>query len=303
MKTLPKLWRRKRDGKEFGAWHVNIRNKPINLCTDIVETARERRIEAVRKGLRKWPRRFAPKAAQQVSDTPEGTGVQHLAALGDVAPDETTNVTGTNGPGPTAAQSSTAAGAAPPSEVIEPEPIPQLPREEPGAWAADLGSATPTIDGTPEAPPRLRLTDFAWFKGALVTASKAAVGLQLHAQAYVMRLVGDIEAGRVGPPPREAPADGAAGVAELFALASTPWDANDPREPGRIAYEQTIVALIPAELPVPAWLKWFEAPVVTAMNTAPIQWQTGKPIKRDASGEIVPPDEQQEAPTGERAAA
>ena len=81
VKTLPKLFRRKRDGIEFGAYHVLVRNKPINLCTDIIELARERRIDAVKRGARKWPRKFAPKPEREaIRATPDGTAVDHLAA-------------------------------------------------------------------------------------------------------------------------------------------------------------------------------------------------------------------------------
>jgi hypothetical protein len=190
--------------------------------------------------------------------------------------------------------------------VIEPEPIPP---QQPGDWAADLGgaSAMPDASTQPAPVPRLRLVDFAWFDGALVTLSKAAVGLQLAGQAWTMKLVGDVEAGRVGPPPKVAEPDGAESMAAFMKAAGTRWEADDPRERGRAAYERTIVALIPEELPVPAWLKWLEAPVMTAIDTAPIQWQTGRKIARDAAGNEVTPEATGaapgEAPADARAAA
>lgn len=303
-KTLPRLWRRKRDGAEFGAWHVYVRNKPVNLCTDDREIAGERRKEAVR-GVRKWPRKFM----KQVRGGAGGGADGNLAQLGDVAPESTTpqNVAGTNGPGTDAGGGSAETPPASDSvPVIEPEPIPQAPADA-GNWAEDFNQpAGAAADAAPEAPPRLRLTDFEWFAGALVTASKLAVGLQLKGQAYCMRVLGDIEAGRVGPPPVVVAGEGMAAIAATMKKASTPWDENDPREPGRRAYERTIVALIPEELPIPAWLKSFEAPIITAINTAPVQWETGRKIERNAQGVETAPVEQppqQEAPPGERAAA
>lgn len=305
MKRLPKLTRRKRDGKEFGAWHVLVRNKPINLCTDDRDLAVERRKEALR-GVRKWPRKFLPKVGQ-ARDAAGGTADSNLAALGDVAPDLTGGAPSEEPERPTtdAAPAHTPSAASVP--VIEPEPLPQPPREDPGAWAADLNA--PAADQQPAddaAPPIIRLQDLPWFKGALVTLSKVAVGLQLNAQAWAMKLVGDVEAGHVGPPPKLQQPDNPESMAAFMKAASAPWSEDDPREPGRQSYETTIVMLIPAEITVPAWIKWLEAPIVTGYNTIPIQWQTGRKVKRDADGnEVAPPEpaEATEAPPGERAAA
>ncbi len=302
--TLPKLWRRKRDGEDFGAWHVYIRNKPINLRTDDREIASERRKEAVR-GKREWPRRFAAKV--RATPATEGTAraVDAIAALGERLPEETPPLADAHAE-PTGAGAAPSAGGAPAPEVIEPERIETPPV---GNWTADVASAAAAEDhgAAEQEAPRLRLADLPWFPQLLVTLSKCAVGLQVALQAWMMRLVGDVEAGRVGPPPALKEPDGAQSLGEFVKAAGAPWDANDPREPGRLAYAGTIMALIPEELPVPLWIKWLDAPVITAMNTAPVQWKTGKKIKRDADGNVVPepeaPPAQPEAPPGERAAA
>lgn len=304
MKKLPKLFRRKRDGREFGAWHVLIRNKPINLSTDDRELAVQRRKEAIR-GVRQWPRKFAPKvqAHETSRNPPEGAVADALAALGEVANDgrpEHSPAGSTGDGGASGDHGAPLAPDAPP--VVDAEPIPPPPSAD--GWAADVGaaSAAPTSsDGAPEPQPRLRLTDFAWFDAALVTASKACVGLQLKGQAAVMRLVGDVEAGRVGPPVKLVDGDGIEAMAAFMKIAGARWEADDPRERGRAAYERTIVALIPAELPVPAWLKWLEAPVITALDTAPVQWQGGRKIERDANGNEIKHDDAEAPPVAQAA--
>jgi hypothetical protein len=256
LKQLPRLWRRTNaDGAAIGAWHTTIKKRRINLLTDDRQLAHERRREAVR-GVRKWPRKMLPKVS---APTPaKGTAEDKLAALGEVdAPD--LNPGSESSPAAVNGTPSMAGNPAPPPElgsvpVIEPEPIPAV--TDAGDWAGDFGAAgaAATADEQPAAPARLRLTDFEWFDGALVTLSKLAVGLQLKGQAYAMRVLGDVEAGRVGPPPVQVEGEGVAAMAAVMAMASKRWEETDPREPGRKAYEKTIVALIPAELPVPAWL-------------------------------------------------
>jgi hypothetical protein len=291
-RRLPKLWQRDRGGVKFGSWHVYVKNRPINLHTKDVEIAKKRR------GL-------ALGGQQDFRDDAQGAAADAIAALGEVAPQpqilnpgEPQVPPATAQPGLRAAAPSPEMGAPAAPETIEPEPIPQSEQSTAG-WADDVsaaaGASTGDAGATAEAP-RLRLADFAWFKAALVTGSKVAVGLQLHAQAWAMRLVGDVEAGRVGPPPSVREPDSPESMAAFMKIASAPWDERDPREPGRQAYERTIVALIPEELPVPAWLKWFEAPVITALNTAPIQWQTGQKIKRGPDGAPEQPPQPTETP-------
>jgi len=304
VKQLPRLWQRKRDGKAFGAWHIYIRNKPINLATDDLEVARERRKQAVR-GVRQWPRKMQRKAspAPAVAD---GAAAANLAAVGETdAPPS--NPGEPSSPGAAAFPPSAAApDMGPPVEVIEPEPIPNAP-PDPGNWAADVNDAgaAPATSSEGAAPPRMTFADlakqFPWLDQMLVTASKACVGVQLKAQAWTMKLVGDVEAGRVGPPPKPAPADGAQSMSDFMASAGARWMEDDPREPGRAAYERTIVALIPEELTLPAWFKWVEAPLTTGINTIPIQWSTGRKIERDAAGNEVRP--KPEATADVRAAA
>jgi hypothetical protein len=307
VKQLPRLWRRTNaDGAEIGAWHVTVKKRRINLLTDDRPLAHERRREAVR-GVRKWPRKMLPKNAAPAPT--KGTADSNLAALGEMdAPD--LNPGSESSPAAVNGTPSMAGHPAPPPDlgeqapVIEPEPIPAAPADA-GDWAADMHSAgsASAAPEAPAAPQRLRLQDFEWFDSVLVTASKIAVGLQLKGQAYAMRVLGDVEAGRVGPPPVAVEGEGVAAMAAFMKIASARWEENDPREPGRRAYEKTIVALIPAELPVPAWLKWFEAPLITAVNTAPIQWETGRKIKPGEAPAEPEQQPQQEAPPGERAAA
>lgn len=304
MTKLPRLYRRKRDGKEFGAWYVDVKAKPVNLRTNKRPVADKRRREAVR-GVRQWPRDWDA-AADPIRNANEGTVDSNLAALGDVAHDLN--------PGEHSSPGGGGAYSPPPppdmgSEipVVEPEPLPPPPREDAGAWAADLNAPAAEQPAADAPPPMFRLQDLPWFKGALVTISKAAVGLQLNAQAWVMKLVGDVEAGRVGPPPTVKALDGEAETMSAFMKAAgAPWAEDDPREPGRQSYERTIVALIPEQITVPAWVQWLEAPIVTGYNTIPVQWSTGKKIKRDANGKEVPAAPEPaatEAPPGERAAA
>jgi len=308
-KKLPKLTRRQRDGKAFGAWQFLYLNKPRNTQTDDYDLAVVRRRDWYTTGNLKWPRKFA---AKSVSTMPEGSAraADAIAQLGNIVPEDV----GGSQYATNAAQEAPMAAAAepstppPPVPAIDAEPIPPPPPSADG-WAADVAGAAAdagagnTGSSEAEEAPRLRLQDFAWFDAALVTISKAAVGLQLRGQSWTMRLVGDVEAGRVGPPPKMTEPDGAESMMAFMQAAGTRWPADDPRERGRAAYERTALALIPETLPVPAWLKWFEAPVITAIDTAPIQWQTATKIKRDAAGNEVPPAPPAEAQHGERAAA
>jgi len=296
-KPLPKLYQRTRDGQPFGAFYVNVRNKPINLRTNRADVARARRIQAVHNGSRQWPRDWddtlvAKKPASPSRNPDEGAADRVIAALDGVAP-QTSAPPPPGGAGEVPAGGGDAIGAPPPlADAPPPDPLPVVDAEPIGqsSWTSDVGagagaSSAPPPEAAP--PPRLRLQDFGWFQAALVTASKVAVGVQLHAQAWAMRMVGDVEAGRVGPPPVAVAPDGVENMAAFMAMASAPWAADDPRERGRQAYAQTIVALLPEELPVPAWLKWLEAPIITAIDTAPVQWQTGKKIERNPDGTPV----------------
>lgn len=304
MTKLPALWRRTNaDGADFGSYYVTVKKRRINLQTDDRQLAHERRREAVR-GARKWPRKMLPKVS---APTPAGgTAAENLAALGEVDalplnPGSEGSPAPLNGHSPAAAP---ALGALPAVPVIEPEPIPPPPPEAAGEWAADLGAAKADApaDEPPPAATRIRLADMAWLDGALVTASKAAVGLQLFCQAWTMKLLGDVEAGHVGPAPTMREPSNPDEAAAFMKKAGTRWEEGDPREPGRQLYEQTIKALLPEDLPIPDWA-W--APIVTAIYTVPVQLKGATKIKRDADGKEVPRDEQPaaEAPGDARAAA
>jgi hypothetical protein len=311
-----KVWRRFKENaagkrEEFGAYHCRVNGRPVNLRTDDEQLAKQRMREAI-KGARDWPRKMSLEERR-------APGLRALAVVGTQPPAPVTfsivapDPAPANGINPQRVEQSEPPASSPPApaaaapEVIEPEPIPAAPAAAAAGWADDVnqaagatsspaagGDASPAIPGS-----GMKFSDLPWFSGALVTASKLAVGAQVKLQGWAIRWLGDVEAGRVGPPPAPAPA-----TEETFATfsrkLSTPWGDEDPRELGRQVYEGVLRRLCPDELPIPDYVL---APVLVLITTLPVQLAGATKIKRDATTDAAPAAAAGEATPDARAAA
>lgn len=275
------FWKVVRGGREIGKFHTLCTGGlRVNLWTvDAVEAAKRARIarSAAAAGFEVPDFRRAAEGAAAAADA--------VAALGNAAP-STALVPTTAGAPP----------SPPPAEpeIIEPEPIPQAQRSAEG-WADDVAAAASASTGEPPPPEPgagVRMADLPWLAGAIVTGSKVLVALQLRGQAWAIRAIGDVEAGRVGPVVEPAPQT-EEDLASVMKKAAQPWAGDDPREPGRQVWEGFLKRVMPEDLPIPDYLL---APLLVGVFTLPVQIAGCTPIvrpagEREAAATEARPDE------------
>lgn len=167
---VPKLWRKKRGGKFYGAWLATVAGADVNLGTSNAELARQRLVEALR-GKRDWPS-DAELAAQALE-----AEISPPAAAAAPVPDP-----------PAAAP---AAAPVVPDAIELPRALPPMPAaaeadaraeaEATNAAAAETAGA----GGADQAGPDPVFSPDA-LKGMLTTAAGALVEAQIQLQAWAV---------------------------------------------------------------------------------------------------------------------
>jgi hypothetical protein len=183
---LPKLWRKKRGGREVGSYHATVKGDDVNLGTSDAKEAHARLLEAVRKGRRNFGDEVA-EAAAALDDVSEPPAV----VAGD----------GPRAPAPPAA--ALTLPPAQPDAYIPPPPPPAGDADDMAAAAEEVAGDAGAGAAPPEVDPSV-LDQLLENAGAMLV--EAQLGLQA---AIVHRRTGKIAA----PVPADSPLRTAAAAA------------------------------------------------------------------------------------------
>jgi hypothetical protein len=239
--AIPKLYRMKRDGKEFGAFYVNIKKKPVNLRTQNYFKARERALQAVEGGRRDFPddRYFEDNTPIIPTEVPAANNPTPSAATPIVAGDWTADAT-------------RAAAAGVEADQYFPPALPPMPQPASSGWedaapkAAPMPAAKPAgAEGSTSLPPEM-------LDGLIKQIAVTIVELQIQGQEYLWLRFGKLQPGVV------------------------PLDSKARELPVAI-WESQVRKWIPTDVPLPEWLV---APILCAALTIPVQLEGATPIKK-----------------------
>lgn len=257
MKTLPKLWKRTKRGKEYGSfWITAAGDERVNLRTTNPDVAKRRRLEAV-SGARgfKQDDSGASVAAQAITPVLEGRESAQTLSLVEPPRPEAPAPSSPPASPPAAALPAIEAPPAPPvvPDAIFPPPPPLNGWADAVNGAAGAAAGASSSSGSDAGDEGGERVDADMLREMVEQAAAIVTECQIWVQSWAIKRGLKIRAAIVS--------DDAKG-----------------REVGRKLWSRCFHRLMPADLPIPDYIA---APILIAALTLPIQLGEGATEIRD----------------------